>query len=98
MRSRKVPAVRSTSIRCRLGMALLLAATLLPLLPPARPSGAAPTAAILPFDLYHSFLWGAGTEADQVGDTAWAHDTPLKILTCWFNRPEDLAVFKYWHD
>jgi hypothetical protein len=57
-----------------------------------------PARAALPFDLYNSFLWGAGSEADQVGDSAWFHDTPGKILTCWFNRHEDLPVFKYWRD
>ncbi len=86
----------------RLGARLLLLIPLLVLLPSARPAPAAPASlplrAVLPFDLYHSLLWGVGTEADQVGDTAWLHDTPAKILTCWFNRHEDLDVFKYWYD
>jgi hypothetical protein len=75
---------------------LLLA--VLTLVVPAHPGAAAPAAAAMPFDLYCSFLWGVGTEADQVGDTPWLHDTPARILTCWFNRHEDLQVFKYWHD
>ena len=86
----------------RLVAVLWLLIPLLAVLPSVRLVTAAPVPvaaqALLPFDLFHSFLWGVGTEADQVGDTAWLHDTPAKILTCWFNRHEDLAVFKYWHD
>ena len=77
---------------------VLLLLALLTLVPPARSGAAAPASAALPFDLYSSFLWGVGTEADQVGDTPWLHDTPARILTRWFNRHEDLQVFKYWHD
>jgi hypothetical protein len=84
-------------LRPHLGGFGLLAALLLSLWP-AAPAAAAPAPLAGAVDLYHSLLWGVGSEADQVGDTPWLHATPAKILTCWFNRHEDLAVFKYWRD
>ncbi len=88
---------------CLLILLVMLAAGLAPRLAAGPAAQAAPAPApaaqaALPFDLFNSFTWGVGSEADQVGDTAWLHDTPAKILTCWFNRSEDLPVFKYWRD